>query len=231
MIWAMRLIRLIFVIIIFLLARYFLLRELSPYDFHYDLQSILKWMECHPDLSGWAQFAGAMAAILIAIAVPAWQRHGQNLDRWRDANELNASLALLSFYLLGEVRNYLDGYLRTNSMPREFARRDSETSDLLQRIHSLENRENKQDRITRLFHARGAIHQTANTMTSQFSQPLPLAEEEISLLRERITFINKLIEEAEAENDKAIHARNRGKLWLLSRVFYSIILFIIKGRS
>ena len=230
MIWAKRLFRLIAVLLVFLAARYFLMRFLEPYHFHFDHKPSLEWMEDHPDLSGWAQFAGATAAIVLAIMVPAWQRHGQNLDRWRDAQSVNASLALLSYYLLGEVRNYLNGYLGSESMPRMHSRKDIETADLLQRIQALENRENNQNRITRLFRARGMILQTTTAMTSPFSQNEPLSNGEAELLRERIANLMELITEAEKANHDAIDALSRANLWMPSRFMYSIIIFIIRGR-
>ncbi|MGK5024621.1 hypothetical protein [Janthinobacterium sp. RB2R34] len=230
MIWLIRLARLLFVIFIILVARYYFLNFLEPYDFHFDIKPSIKWMDANPNLSGWAQFFGATAAILLAIAIPAWQRHGQNLDRWRDAQDANASLALLSFYLLSEVQNHLNGYLQTGDMPRKYVRRDIETADLLQRIHALEIRENNQDRITRLFRARGAIHQTASSLNLPFAQNDPLANEEKQLLRERISTMEKFIKEAAEANTKAIHARARANLWLLPRAIHPVLLFIITGK-
>jgi len=230
MILAIRLARLLAAILVIVVARYYLLNFLEPYNFHFDFKPSLKWMNENPNLSGWAQFFGATAAILLAIAIPAWQRHGQNLDRWRDAQDVNASLALLSFYLLSEVQTHLDGYLQTGDMPRKNARRDIETADLLQRIHALEIRENNQDRITRLFRARGAIHQTASSLTLPFSQNDSLSDGEKQLIRERVSTMEKIIKEAEEENGKAIHARARANLWLLPRAIHPVILFIITGK-
>ncbi|WFR77812.1 hypothetical protein P9875_19030 [Janthinobacterium rivuli] len=230
MILAIRLARLLAVILVIVVARYYLLNFLEPYNFHFDFKPSLKWMNENPNLSGWAQFFGATAAILLAIAIPAWQRHGQNLDRWRDAQDVNASLALLSFYLLSEVQTHLEGYLQTGDMPRKNARRDIETADLLQRIHALEIRENNQDRITRLFRARGAIHQTASSLTLPFSQNDSLSDGEKQLIRERVSTMEKIIKEAEEENGKAIHARARANLWLLPRAIHPVILFIITGK-
>ena len=230
MIWAIRLARLLAVILVIVVARYYLLNFLEPYNFHFDFKPSLKWMNENPNLSGWAQFFGATAAILLAIAIPAWQRHGQNLDRWRDAQDVNASLALLSFYLLSEVRTHLDCYLRTGDMPRKNARRDIETADLLQRIHALEIRENNQDRITRLFRARGSIHQTASSLTLPFSQNDSLSDGEKQLIRERISTMEIIIKEAEEANGKAIHARARANLWLLLRAIHPVILFIFTGK-
>lgn len=230
MIWAKRLFRLIAVLLVFFAARYYLLHFLEPYNFHFDHNISLKWMEEHPDLSGWAQFAGATAAIVLAIMVPAWQRHGQNLDRWRDAQSVNASLALLSYYLLGEVRNHLNGYLGSEDMPRKYARKDSESADLLQRIHALENRENNQARITRLFLARGMIHQTASSIASPFSQEVPLSFGEAELIRERISNLIELLNEAEKANGDAIDSLARANLWMPFRFGFSIIVFIIRGK-
>lgn len=230
MIWLIRLARLLFVFFVILVARYYFLNFLEPYDFHFDIKPSIKWMDANPNLSGWAQFFGATAAIILAVAIPAWQRHGQNLDRWRDAQDANASLALLSFYLLSEVQNHLSGYLQTGDIPRKHVRRDFETADLLQRIHALEIRENNQDRISRLFRARGAIHHTATSLNLPFSQNYPLRDEEKKLLSERISTMKILIKEAEDANRKAIHARGRANLWLLPRAIHPVLLFIITGK-
>lgn len=230
MLWAMRCARLLAVVFVFLVARYFLLKLLAPFPPDLNIQPTLIWMEAHPDLSGWAQFVGAMAAIFLAIAIPAWQRHGQNLDRWRSAEDLNAALALHSYFLLSEVHIYLNGYLGTSNMPRELARKDWETNDLLQRIHALEIRENDAARITRLFHARGYIHQTTMAMASPFLQKALLSDVEKNLIRGRLDDLNKNIKEAEAASNKAADARAQANLWLLPRFFYSIIRFIHRGK-
>lgn len=230
MIWVMRLLRLLIVLIGFFIVRHFLLHFLDPYDLHFDHKQALSWMKENQDFSGWAQFAGATAGIILAIAIPAWQRHGQNLDRWRDAQSLNASLALLSYFLLGEVKNYLTGYLGTGTMPRKFVRKDFETADLLQRIHALENRENNQERITRLFRARGMIHQTTISMVSQFSQDEPLSNGEADLVRERLLELKKLLNEAEKANDDAVDSLNRANLWMPARFMFSILVFIFRGK-
>ena len=231
MIWAIRLARLLVVLFVVLIICYYFLNFLEPLNLYFDVKPPLKWMDENPNLSGWAQFFGATAAILLAIAIPAWQRHGQNLDRWRDAQECNASLALLSFYLLGEVRSYLSGFFWDDSTPRQFIRKDFEAADLLQRIHSLEIRENSQDRITRLFRARASIHQTTSSVSLPFVQSNPLSENEKVLLRERIALLDELIEAAEKENGRAIHARNRANLWFPARAIFPIIMFIIYGRQ
>lgn len=223
-------IRFLSVVVAFLLARYFILHFIEPYHFDFNVQPVLRWMECHPDLSGWAQFAGAMAAIFLAIAIPAWQRHGQNLDRWRNSEDVNASLALHSYYLLGEVHNYLNGLLNTGDMPRQLARTDWETADLLQRIHALEIRENDSKRITRLFHARGAIHQTTTAMASPFLQNKPLSDGEKKLIRERLESLDEQIKGAKAASDKAIDSRAQANLWMLARFFYAVIRFIHRGK-
>lgn len=230
MIWATRLARLLAVILVIFVARHYLINFIEPYNFHFDVNPSLKWMNDNPNLSGWAQFFGATAAILLAIAIPAWQRHGQNLDRWRDAQDVNASLALLSFYLLSEVKNHLDGYLQISDIPRKNIRKDFETADLLQRIHALEIRENNQDRITRLFRARGAIHQTSSSLSLPYAQNDSLNDGEKNLLRERISTMGKFIKEAEEANGKAIHARARANLSLLPRTIHPILLFIFTGK-
>lgn len=230
MLWVMRCARLLAVVVVFLVARYFLLEFLAPFPLDLNIQPMLLWMEAHPDLSGWAQFVGAMAAIFLAIAIPAWQRHGQNLDRRRSTEDLNAALALHSYFLLNEMHNYLNGYLSTSNMPRQLARKDLETTDLLHRIHALEIRENDAGRITRLFHARSFIHLTTMAMNSPFLQKALLSIDEKEMIRDRLDALDKNIKEAEAASNKAADARAQANLWLLARLFYSIIRFIHRGK-
>jgi len=227
-VWQRRTLKLALVAGAFYIARYFALCFFSSFHMDFDINQTLKWMEAHPNLSGWAQFVGAIAAILLAIAIPAWQRHGQSLDRWRDAEDLNASLSQNSFYLLSEIRNYLRGYQGARAIPRGIMRNDELRNDLLRRIHELELREINPDRITRLFFARGAIHGTNTSIAAGFQQDNPLSDGEEALLAERIGTINSQLDEAEIANRKAIQSRAHAHLWLLPRIAFPVVMFIAR---
>lgn len=192
-----------------------------------DVQGLLKWMNGNEKLSGWAQFYGAIIAIGLAIAVPAWQRHSQNLDRWRDGEDTNASLSQNSFFLLGEILSYVRGCGSSDTMPRSLVRDTDRSDDLLRRIHALELKEISPNRIIRLFHARGHVHNTNSAMTRPTFQNDPLSAGELQLFTDRRTHLEKLVEEAKRENDKAISARAHAHLWLLPRISWSITQFIV----
>ncbi|MGF6116663.1 hypothetical protein ABIE30_000669 [Janthinobacterium lividum] len=225
-VYLIRLAKFLFVASAFSLAGYFLIYLIKSNQFN--LTSSIEWMSNNEKMSGWAQFFGSIGAIILAITIPAWQRHGQNLDRLRATTELNAALSQHNYFLLGEVRDHLVGYITRKRMARGIARNDAQRDDLLRRIHALENRENNADRITHLFIARGVIHQTNTAMSLSSLQNEILGLAELVMITERIDKIETTIKEAFELNKKAIGARNRANLWLIGRLLAPIIIYIAK---
>lgn len=117
----------------------------------------LAWMRANQDLSGWAQAIGAVVAILIAIVIPAYQRHTQTLDARRLEAGLNLALATSCRFLLNDVIIFFKALLGTAPMPRSSRRDDVQMSDLLERIRALESRETNHARILALYEARGSL--------------------------------------------------------------------------
>lgn len=226
-IWIHRAFRLSLVLVVLWFVRYSILKIVELANFSVDVQSLVNWMNGHEKLSGWAQFYGALIAIFFAIAVPAWQRHSQNLDRWRDGEDINASLSQNSFFLIGEVLNYVNGCANGGAIPRAVLHDLDRCRDLLRRIHALELREISPDRITRLFHARGHLLNTNSSLTNLNFQDAPLSPGEQQLFSDRLDHLKLLVEEAKHENGEAIHARARAHLWLLPRIAHPILRYVI----
>ncbi|TNC78195.1 hypothetical protein FHI69_02535 [Janthinobacterium lividum] len=226
-IWIHRAFRLSLVLGALWFVRYLVLKVIESAKFSVDVQGLLNWMNGNDKLSGWAQFYGALIAIFFAIAVPAWQRHSQNLDRWRDGEDINASLSQNSFFLIGEVFNYVNGCANGGAMPRAMLHDSDRCHDLLKRIHALELREISPDRITRLFHARGHLLNSNSSLSNLNLQDAPLSPGERQLFSDRLDHLKLLVSEAKNENGEAIHARARAHLWLLPRIAHPVIRYVI----
>ncbi|QAU33118.1 hypothetical protein [Janthinobacterium sp. 17J80-10] len=180
------------------------------------IDQAIAWMRLpeNTNLAGWAQAVGATVALVLAIAVPAYQRHAQLLDLRRQRSELNLALATSCRYLLGDVLNFLNGPITLAKLPRSSCRDDVHLNDLLERIHALENREISHARITSLYAARNALILTNMALCSPYAQDNPLSAKELENLKTRITSVNEILETAEYDADFALgEARSFEQSW------------------
>lgn len=192
-----------------------------------DLAIWIDVLKKNDSLSGWAQFLGAMISIAIAIGVPAWQHYRQRLTERRAAAEASHANALSIFYLLGEIKSYLERALNSASIPRHVFRDDIGRDDLLRRIHALEMRENDENRLTLLFHARGAVHTLNQTMSGPWSQNMNLGEGEVDFIKSRVQDSEVWIAKAAGHRDIAVMRRARLRQKLLGRFLYPLIAPIV----
>jgi hypothetical protein len=70
---------------------------------HDYFQRVIDWMETHDKLAGWAQTFGALIALVLAIAIPWWQRKEQLKDARVTALRLECHLTSLLCLLVGDT--------------------------------------------------------------------------------------------------------------------------------
>jgi hypothetical protein len=180
------------------------------------IEHALDWMRSveNAPLSGWAQAIGAVLAILIAIAVPAYQRHSQLLDARRGLASLNLVLASSCGFLLNDVVVFLKGLIEKDNMPRAEFRDDTQINDMLERIRALEAREISHARIISLYAARGALILTNRELQQPFLQDRGLHEKEILLLKKRIASVDERLSITNYDSDFSIgRARSAYLAW------------------
>lgn len=161
-------------------------------------------MRRNQDLSGWAQAVGALVALAIAIAVPAYQRHVQNLDARRHQARLNLMLASSVSLLLGDGRNFLNGILTLRGVPRVACRNDTLVGDILERVRSLEAREVSHARILALYELRGSITITNDQLHRHGHDPYPLVPSELDQVRSKVQSLDERLAEAEYDSELAL---------------------------
>lgn len=194
----------------------------------WNFDQLISWMGQNQNWSGWAQAVGATVGIIIAVAVPAYQRWAQTLDMRREKAEMNLINAQTLFFLLSDIANWLGAHLKLASMPRQAARHDIQRDDLLCRIQALEAKVTDHQSGEVLFRARGAIVQTNRAIMDVSHQMLPLTAAEIALLTERVQMLADYEEKSERSMNKAFHDYGAVRLHLFGRVLYPFIRPVIE---
>lgn len=184
---------------------------------------MIQWFEDHERLSGWAQAIGAVLALAIAIAIPAWQRRVQRQDMRLAAATAEVVAARATYFLLVDVRNWLRSRHTLSGIPRDQTRNsEAEASDLLARIHALEASETSGDRVIALFRARGAIFQTSQALTATYLRGIPLSSGELELLAKRLEMMDRLIDLTRETRDTALYQELFAKSsWVLKPVVWA----------
>jgi hypothetical protein len=138
------------------------------------------------DWAAWVQALGTVIALAIAIGVPLSQRaHDQRVKRqeWA-AGEVTRAFSL--FYLLVDVKIFMDGLLTMRALPRNELLGEARLAVIHERISAQEARETSVKRVDALFRARRALFDTALTVGLQVKQRDALHEREINDLKNRI---------------------------------------------
>lgn len=194
----------------------------------WNYDQVMQWMEQHDKLSGWAQTVGAVIGIVIAIAIPAYQRWTQMLDIRRQRSELGLINEQTAYFLLSDISNWLTGHRTLATMPRQNVRHDMERDDLLARIQALEARMTDHNIVEALFRTRGAILQTSRAALDIDWQNKPLTPSEIRNLDERIKMVDEYEIQSEKRMDKAFHVHGALKLNIFGRVVYPFMRLLIE---
>lgn len=105
------------------------------------LDSWLKWFDSNPNLSGWAQTAGALLALIVAIAVPAWQHVQTERRRALDEQSLDLYLCMATKMVLHDVQCFARRVIDLLDLPREDIRDELMEAELLERLRNLEVRD------------------------------------------------------------------------------------------
>jgi len=107
---------------------------------------------------GWLGKNKEIVAVLIAVAVPVYQRRGESKDRRISEASANVSQLQAVFFFLTDVRDYLRKPTALEDFPRERVFDDGQARDLLRRLHALEQREQHVASVIALYRARGLLY-------------------------------------------------------------------------
>jgi hypothetical protein len=145
------------------------------------------------DYAAWAQAVGSIAAILIAVAVPWWQRQNEQKDRRGERIEISVVLAQSAYFVVRDARNYLSRIVTAseNNVPRTQLTGDPWPAEIIVRIQTLESREFDIDRTLALYHARCDVLRTVQTVNALFIGANPLNGAEIDIARVAIERLDK----------------------------------------
>ncbi len=99
-----------------------------------------------------------VAAVLIAVAVPVYQRWGESKDRRIIEASTNLAQLQAVFFLLTDVRDYLRRPTMLGDFPRERVFDDRQGRDLMRRLHALEQRELHVSSVIALYRARALLY-------------------------------------------------------------------------
>lgn len=122
-----------------------------------------------------------VAAVLIAVAVPVYQRRGESKDRRIIEASTNAAQLQAVFFLLNDVRDFLRKPTQLEDFPRERVFDDRQGRDLLRRLHALEQRELHVASVIALYRARGLLY-GARQSVMEWLIKTPLNEEHRSYI-------------------------------------------------
>ncbi|CAB3852595.1 hypothetical protein LMG26846_02072 [Achromobacter insuavis] len=127
-------------------------------------EGVWRWLAANKDV----------AAVLVAIAVPVFQRSGEIKDRRVREAESRVSQYQSVFFLLCDVENDLRKPERLKELPGRLVFDATEGEDLLQRIRVLEQRELDAPAVIALFRARSLIMTARNSLrVVDTHKPLP----------------------------------------------------------
>lgn len=124
----------------------------------------------------WLGLNKDVAAVLVAITVPVFQRAGETKDRRvREAENLVSQYQAV-FFLLCDVENDLRKPEQLKELPGRLVFDAIEGDDLLQRIRALEQRELDAAAVIALFRARSLVMTARNSLrVVDLNVPLPEA--------------------------------------------------------
>lgn len=182
----------------------------------------VRWMVVNEKLAGWAQAIGSVVAILIAIAVPAWQRHAERRDAAIEDARIDVVLSQNLFFLLRDVAIFLKNLISRKEMPRKNLADRVSMDDLLSRIAALESRERHAMRILALFRTRGALSGTNMALVDWLGET-PLTDTELDLLKERVDLIEGFFVDARRNMHEAMDRHRRVRVPILLRPFARVV--------
>jgi hypothetical protein len=145
------------------------------------------------DYAAWAQAIGSIAAILVAVAVPWWQRHNEQIDRHLERVATAVTLAQSVYFSVRDARNYLARVVGAseNQVPRSQLTEDPVPTELVARLTGLESREFDLERTIALYHARSDVLRTNGAVHALFIRGNPLNADEINVVREAIVRLDE----------------------------------------
>ena len=189
----------------------------------YSLKEILTIMENNQSLAGWAQAIGALIGIALAILIPAYQRYTQILDAKRQRSEIRLNHDLGVFYLLGDIKSWLESQNNGSDYPRSLNLAELTRDELLKRILMFEGSAIEHESVAALFRARGAILNTNLALVHKGLEDAPLSKTETTLLIERIVMVRDYESEASLKMNKSFDELYRLRLFLTARLMYPLI--------
>lgn len=146
-------------------------------------------MNANPNLSGWAQTAGALFALLIAIAVPWMQHAAQNRRTKLMELEHNIYLSQATMLLLRDAQNLNERARQLADLPKHEIHDPVMVTDLLERLRTLDAKDNSVPRQTSQYVARAAVLRVNHYLDSGQARSRELSPEVLKLLQDDYSYM------------------------------------------
>lgn len=195
--------------------------------------NLMTYLRTHEYLAGWAQFAAVSGGIGLAIFVPMWQRHGQELDRKRESAESKFVYARLSFFIITDLHSH---YLHTvlglaliNTVREELIDCDSR-DDFLSRIHALEAKDIDEENIIQLEIARNGLLRANRILMKSSLINSPLSADEVNSINVFVKSLEDVKVVLEKKIIKTEVMRDHANAVWPIRVLYTVFIFLFPWR-
>lgn len=148
------------------------------------MEELLAWMKANQDLSGWAQTAGALFALLIALLVP-WMQHAAQNRRTRLMElENNIYLSQATMQLLRDAQILNERARQLADLPKHEINDPVLVTDLLERLRTLDAKDSSIPRQTSQYVARAAVLRVNHYLDSGQAKSRELSPPVLKLLED-----------------------------------------------
>lgn len=141
-------------------------------------------MNANPNLSGWAQTAGALFALLVALLVPWMQHTTQNRRTKLMELENNICLSQATMLLLRDAQILNERARQLADLPKREIHDPVLVTDLLERLRTLDAKDNSIPRQTSQYIARAAVLRVNYYLDSGQAQSRELSPQTLKLLED-----------------------------------------------
>lgn len=156
------------------------------------MHELLAWMHSNPNLSGWAQAAGGFLGILIAVAIPYFQRASQIDDEKRKHAQEDLAQSQGTYFLIVDTLGWLIACKATAAIPRNCGALDR-APDLLARARALDAKESDGHRVIAVQAARDVIVRTNGMLNFSFKLEHPLTPDELAFIEKDLEKMKEIL--------------------------------------
>lgn len=147
------------------------------------MDDVLVWMADNDKLAGWAQTAGALLALFVALLVPCLQHIAQARREKLAELERNIYLSLSTMLLLRDALNLSVRVRELAHMPKHEINDPALVVDLLERLRILDAKDSSIPRQASQYVVRAAVLRINHLLDSGKAQSRELSQEVLDILQ------------------------------------------------